>query len=677
MAISDGSEKWQATSETETDNTNQPDRLSQGGALGRDLSQLASGINNEHVANTNSRTQRPLQIHLDVATVEHDIESESSQHGYNDGLLSRYLQLAEIEQQRSHQISQAHCNHTECQQSKQIKHEFVTAMNGAVAAPQHARRRHGPSCIQSQSPDHGDSLLSCFPDSRAPQAQQSHSAHARNGRINTRIPRTDTDLTRFLPYALSTPGIQSVLGSPLQSYENSIDNVADWLNHKGHMMGAATTDHELSTPDALAERRAHILGGIQRLLQHQRFIFLVAQAMMQFGAPLHHLEDNLTRISRQLRIAATFTTMPGLVLISIEDAATFTTETKIIRCPNGYDMHRLDLTDRVVRMVGKEGMSVEEGTRQLDDILGMGPLFAWYWQLLDWGLASWSVCLLAFHGSWIDSVAAFVLGLVAGSLNLVASRLKGYTNLFEASVSILCGFVVSALGKWLCFPAVTLSATVVLLPGLVLTTGAIELAARNMHAGTIRVGYALMLAFIIAFGIHLGNNAYVEIFSAPNRASNMDLAVCAPVSMWWWWLAFPVSILSICLLINVHPRDWPVCVVAAGAMFAVFWTLVIHLQLETIGPVVSAFVLGLIGNVWGRLLRRNAYSIMLPGIMLLVPGSVGVRGIMSMFGGSETGSGAQLVSQMAQTSLSIMIGLFASSFVVHPHGKKLSALITV
>ncbi|KAJ2243682.1 pheromone-regulated protein prm10, partial [Coemansia sp. RSA 475] len=522
--LSDGSEKWQAASETETDNTNQPDRLSHGGALGRDLSQLASGINNDHAANT--RAQRPLQIHLDIATVEHDIESESSQREYNDGLLSRYLQLAEIEQQRSHQASQPQCNHTECQPKKQTKQEFATASNGAVAAPKHARRRHGPSCIQSQSPDHGDSLLSCFPDS---QARAQHSLPARNGRLDMRIPRADTDLTRFLPYALSTPGIQSVLGSPLQSYENSIDNVADWVNHKGHMMGA-TTDHKVSTPDALAERRAHILGGIQRLLQHQRFIFLLAQAMMQFGAPLHHLEDNLTRISRQLRIAATFTTMPGLVLVSIEDAATFTTETKIIRCPNGYDMHRLDLTDQVVRMVGKEGMSVEEGTQQLDDILNMGPMFAWYWQLLDWGLASWSVCLLAFHGSWIDSAAAFVLGLVAGSLNLLASRLKGYTNLFEASVSILCGFVVSALGEWLCFPAVTLSATVVLLPGLVLTTGAIELAARNMHAGTIRVGYALMLAFIIAFGIHLGNNAYVEIFSAPNRASNMDLAVCAPVS---------------------------------------------------------------------------------------------------------------------------------------------------
>ncbi|KAJ2823982.1 pheromone-regulated protein prm10 [Coemansia erecta] len=605
--------------ETNESNADNSDRLSQGGALGRDLSRLAAGMNSEleHTSAGFPRTQRPLQIHLDVAAVEHDIEESSeTHHGYNDGpgLLSHYLQLAEIEQQRSRQHNQ-------------------TLRNPGHTAPP-----------------------------------------------NLRLPLANMDLTRFLPYALSTPGIQSVLASPQRSlHENSVDGMADWLKHTGNLMSAgilAGSDGELTDHDPLGSRRAHILEGIERLLQHQRFLFVLAQAMMQFGAPLHHLEDNLSRIARQLRIAATFTTMPGLVLISIEDTATFTTETKIIRCPNGYDMHRLDLTDRVVRMVSKEDIRVEDGTRQLGEIMNMPPLFTWYWQLLDWGVASWSVCLLAFNGSWIDSAAAFALGLLAGGLNLLASRLKGYTNLFEVSVSIVCGFLAAALGRWVCFPAVTLSATVVLLPGLILTTGAIELASRNMHAGTIRVGYALMLAFIIAFGINLGSSIYAEIFK-PDRVSGMDIAVCSPVSRWWWWLAFPVAIMSICLLINVHPRNWPACVAVAGTMFAVFWALVIYLQLQTIGTVVAAFVLGLTGNIWGKLSRHSAYAIMLPGIMVLVPGSVGVRGIMSMFSNPELGASTQLVSQMVQTSLSIMVGLFASSFVVYPHGKKMSALITV
>ncbi|KAI8325864.1 DUF1212-domain-containing protein [Martensiomyces pterosporus] len=398
---------------------------------------------------------------------------------------------------------------------------------------------------------------------------------------------------------------------------------------------------------------------------------------MQYGAPLHHLEDNLSRMARHLCVTATFTTMPGLVLISIEDTSTFTSETKIIRCPNGYDMHRLELTDRVFRKVSKDEMSVEDGALELDRIMSAEPLFPWYLQLLDWGLSSWSVCLLAFSGSWWDSLAALVLGTVVGCLNLLAGRLKGYTNLFEVSVSILAGFTVTVFDRWLCFGSVTLAATVVLLPGLVLTTGVIELASRNMHAGTIRVFYALMLAFIIAFGIDLGNNIFVEIFSRPERTPNMNMGICSPVSQWWWWLAFPVSICSICLLINVHPRHWHACVIVGGVMFAVFWLLAMHLKLRIIGPVVSAFVLGLAANIWSKLFNYNAYAVMLPGMMILVPGSVGVRGIMSMFNDTGSGASTQLAVQMVQTSLSIMVGLFASSFVVYPRGKKNSALLTV
>ncbi|KAJ1935731.1 pheromone-regulated protein prm10 [Linderina macrospora] len=494
-----------------------------------------------------------------------------------------------------------------------------------------------------------------------------------------RAPFSSVNLTQFLPYALSTPGLQSLITSPAISRANSISDMDDWMRRHGPLLDSIaptprSADHEKEAAILNAKRKA-LLDGIQKLLLHQRFLCLLAETMMQYGAPLHHLEDNLSRMARHLCITATFTTLPGLVLISIEDTATFTTETKIIRCPNGYDMHRLELTDRVFRRVSRDKITVEEALSELDQIMSLPPLFAWYWQVLDWGLASWSVCLLAFSGSWWDSLAALILGIIIGCLNLVAGRLKGYTNLFEVSVSILSGFAATIFPNHLCFASVTLSATVVLLPGLVLTTGVIELTSRNMHAGTIRVFYALMLAFIIAFGIELGNNIFVEIFSRPDRVPNMDTGVCSPVSRWYWWLTFPVSICSICLLINVHPRDWHACVIVGGAMFAMFWYMVMYLKLTIIGPVVAAFVLGLVANLWSKVFKHNAYAVMLPGMMILVPGSVGVRGILSMF--TDSGSSTQLAVQMIRTSLSIMTGLFASTFVVYPRGKKNSALLTV
>ncbi|KAJ2215201.1 pheromone-regulated protein prm10 [Coemansia sp. RSA 487] len=669
-----------------------------------------------------SNSQRPLQIHLDVAAVEHDQDSYADRYQHKldrPGLLSHYLQLADVDQQRGRLKNQqgGTGNATEPKRSEADHQQHSSSRCNSdtgfeyhlVTCPKRARTR---TSLRKRSQSQSRSRT--FLEDKGRQSTASMcdlDAHIDNKRISSigitesqvsakdnvcrslqdiqvtqpvlREAFSEINLTKFLPYALSTPGIQTAIGSPSLSHrENSFENISEWVKQRANLFGDSTdtsNQHVANTENSsLNVRREQLLNGIHQLLVHQKFICMLAQAMMQYGAPLHHLEDNLSRISCHLRIKATFTTMPGLVLISFEDQATFTSETKIIRCPSGYDMHRLELTDKVFRIVSKGEISAEEGTQRLGEIMHAKPLFAWYWQLLDWGVTSWSVCILAFNGSWLDSVAALVLGMAAGCLNLLASRLKGYTNLFEASVSIVCGFLATAVERWVCFGAVTLSATAVLLPGLLLTTGIIELTSRNMHAGTVRVGYALTLAFILAFGINLGNNIYVEIFSVPSRVPDINMTTCAAASPWWWWLTFPVSISTICLLINVHPKHWHACIIVAGIMFSVFWYLVIHRGLSTVGPVVSAFVLGVAANIWSKVFKHNAYATMLPGMMILVPGSVGVRGIMTMFQGSQNGANSmQLVFQMIQTSLSIMVGLFASSFVVYPRGKKQSALITV
>ncbi|KAJ2745698.1 pheromone-regulated protein prm10 [Coemansia sp. BCRC 34301] len=656
-----------------------------GDALERDLSRVAAWMQKDtrlELGTHPSRAQRPLQIRLDVAAVERDTDMISQQADpateQPPGLLSHYLRLADIDQQRE-RLGTRQC---------------VTGYKDSTAAHRAdgSARQHVRSALfcsrMTRSKDEdvaeaGSGAISVAGGVALPGPVQVRqpTLHKQQKQESSLMPFSETDLTQFLPYALSTPGVQTAIGSPALSRANSTDDFADWLKRNCRTLDATAPSPPDGATDAeasvLNERRKHLLEGIHKLLLHQRFLCRLAQAMMQFGAPLHHLEDNLSRMARHLCITATFTTMPGLVLISVEDATTSTSETKIIRCPNGYDMHRLELTDRIFRRVSKDKISVEEAMHKLEDVLCAEPLFAWYWQLLNWGLASWSVCILAFNGSWLDSLAAFVLGIMAGCLNLVASRLKGFTNLFEVTVSILTGFITTALGHWLCFGSVTLSATVVLLPGLLLTTGVIELTSRNMHAGTIRTTYALAIAFIIAFGLNLGNDIFVEIFSKPERLADLTMATCSPVSQWWWWLAFPVSILSICFIINVHPKNWHACVLVAGIMFAVFWVLVIHLGLKLIGPVVSAFVLGLSANIWSKVFGHNAYATMLPGMMILVPGSVGVRGIMTMINSAANSSNTQLVAQMIQTSLSIMVGLFASSCVIYPRGKKQSALLTV
>ncbi|KAJ2785583.1 pheromone-regulated protein prm10 [Coemansia interrupta] len=500
----------------------------------------------------------------------------------------------------------------------------------------------------------------------------------RSGRSSPATPDIATTpfkhLSEALPWASAHRQLASACATPLAHTRRP--SVSSLVGDVSTMPGATTDATPLDTP-YMHVRRSSIVRAIDALLLHQRFLVLLSKAMMMYGSPLHHLEDNLARMARLLDLEMTASAIPGLVLLSFDDSATHTSETKLVRCSNGWDMHRLDLTNHLVRRVAHGLVDVQPAVHELEQLMTAKPIYPWFVQVLNWAVISWALCLVCFGGSWRDSAISLALGLVAGLMNLAAGKLPGYTNFFEVSVSILAGILSAALARWGCIGATALSATVVLLPGLVMTTGVIELSSRHMIAGTVRIFYALLLAFIIAYGLLVGVEIYNKIAGNPVLDNALlDLAQCEGLTRWSWFGTFPVAIVSISILVNIHWRHWPSVTCIAGISYGIFWLFKFHLGLDDLAPVVASFALGLVANLWSRITGQTAYMILLPGEMFLVPGSVGVRGFSSLLS-NEGGQGAQLALQMVTTCLSIMMGLFASSFLIYPRGKQHSALLTV
>ncbi|KAI9499997.1 hypothetical protein BX070DRAFT_257941 [Coemansia spiralis] len=452
-------------------------------------------------------------------------------------------------------------------------------------------------------------------------------------------------LSEALPWASSQRQYASACGTPLiqtrrQSIASMTGDVSTIPNLSVDNKDIEATIfglHSLRSPEpadrflGAAVERQHIVKAIDLLLLHQRFVVLLAKALMMYGSPLHHLEDNLTRIAQLMDLEMTASAIPGLVLLSFDDSVTHTSETKLVRCSNGWDMHRLDQTSQLLRKVVHGKTEVNTAVTELENIMLAPPIYAWYWQVLNFGIIAWSLCLVCFGGSWQDSGISLALGLIAGLMNLAAGKLRGYTNFFEVSVSIVVGVLSGALSKWGCFAATALSGTVVLLPGLVMTTGVIELSSRHMLAGTVRIFYALLLAFIIAYGLLIGVEIYNKIAGNPVlNGALLDLSQCHPLTKWSWFGTFPVGIISIAVLVNIHWRHWASVTVVAGISYGIFWLFKFHLGLDDLAPVVASFVLGLVANVWSKFTGQTAYMVLLPGEMFLVPGSVGVRGISSI-----------------------------------------------
>jgi len=133
-------------------------------------------------------------------------------------------------------------------------------------------------------------------------------------------------------------------------------------------------------------------------------------------------------------------------------------------------------------------------------------------------------------------------------------------------------------------------------------------------------------------------------------------------------LIYPAVSLSINITFGAHPRQW------FGMTLVTSVGLVVTLFLKS-GPqitaAIAAFLVGLAGQLWARVTGQLSYVPLLSGVLLLVPGSVGVRGFLAMFG-SDGVQGFAFVLTMINVSVAITLGVFCSALVCYPFWRKSS-----
>jgi uncharacterized membrane protein YjjB (DUF3815 family) len=83
------------------------------------------------------------------------------------------------------------------------------------------------------------------------------------------------------------------------------------------------------------------------------------------------------------------------------------------------------------------------------------------------------------------------------------------------------------------------------------------------------------------------------------------------------------------------------------------------------GVLVGAFALGVVSNLYARFMDRPAMVLQVPAVFLLVPGSLGFRGMSSLLD-KDTMSGVETLFAMFVVAIAIASGLLIASAVVSP-----------
>ncbi|MBN8727292.1 MAG: threonine/serine exporter family protein [Xanthomonadales bacterium] len=364
-----------------------------------------------------------------------------------------------------------------------------------------------------------------------------------------------------------------------------------------------------------------------------RIAFLVelARRLHEYGTAAPRLEDVVNRVSQRLGLGCNVLSTPTSIVMSFTDPAREDDAaeiTQVVRAPPGeVNLKRLCQVDEIGDQVVSGTLDLAAGRRRLREFgqSGRGP--AWYaLTVASYGVSAGSIAAI-FHTGWPGVWSATLIGLLIGLISIAAIGRPNIAAALEALSALVATFVATAIAVHvtpLAVRSVVIASLIVLMPGMTLTTAVRELSSQHLVSGTARTMGAFATLLKLAFGTVLATQLCGLLGWVPS-ASPADL-----VPAWIEWIAVPAGALAFAVLFGSPLRYVGVVVAAVTTGFLCAQLGGIYVS-SSFGVFIGGLVIGAGSNVFARVMRRPGALVREPGIILLVPGSVGFRSLSLVF----------------------------------------------
>lgn len=390
------------------------------------------------------------------------------------------------------------------------------------------------------------------------------------------------------------------------------------------------------------------------------FVLRLAHALHASGYAAHSLEEILQKICLRLDIAGQFFTTPTAIMASFGPLEH--QQTHLIRVqPGDVNLGRLSALHAVVKGVLGGTLSPQEGSLRIDRVLTKRPTYPWWLRVFGYAIVSASAC--RFLGGGFDDVAVgAAVGLLIGVIAMLFKRLGSTSYVFEVTASIVASALVTFValqGVRISIPTTTLAGIITLLPGLSITVAMTELASRHLSSGSARLSGAFIVFAAMTFGVAFGTAVVSAISGVPVRSF-----APGPMPAWTHTVALMAAPVGFALLLRARPRDVPLVCGASWLGYAGFQLGAAHLG-QVLGASIGTLTVGLVSNVFERLRFGPASVPLVPGVLLLVPGSIGYRSLSMLLTQSVT-PGLEAGITALLTAVALAGGLIVSNVLVPP-----------
>jgi uncharacterized membrane protein YjjP (DUF1212 family) len=400
--------------------------------------------------------------------------------------------------------------------------------------------------------------------------------------------------------------------------------------------------------------------------QKRRFIIRLGKALHKLGSTAYRLEDNLLSIARFLDIRASFIITPTALTFILSDDEDEQQYNHLIRVtPGEIDLGSLARIDELVDELINGERTLDEAIERLKEVDRKPAPYGVILTFFAFGASSGAFAML-MHTSWHDVFWSTILGFVVFLFVIWAERSRRVTEMLEPMAALTTSMLASLISLFdpsINIPMVILSSIIAFIPGLSLTVGLSELAARHLMSGTARIMDSVMVLFKLYFGAVLGMAFGKLIWGEASFIPPETMPV------WTSWLAVTTLSISLVILFKVRLKDAPWGMIAGYISFSVSIWASSYLGVA-LGAFVGAFALGIYSNLFSRIMNLPSSIVRLLGLVVLVPGSKVYIGLNSLVTGTQMVDVSDLGSQTFLIFMSLVAGLIFSN-VALPHRKTL------
>jgi uncharacterized membrane protein YjjP (DUF1212 family) len=400
------------------------------------------------------------------------------------------------------------------------------------------------------------------------------------------------------------------------------------------------------------------------------FIVDLAKRLHEYGTAAPRLEDVINLVSARVGLACNVLSTPTSIVMSFSDPAgdDLAELTQVVRLPPGsVDLRRLCQVDRIADDVIEGRLDLAAGRRRLREFRLTLRAAHKAWIVASYAMSAGCIAAI-LHTGWLGVATSAAIGALIGVLNLLSldrPNIAAASDAISALIATLIATLVAYYVAPLAVRSVVIASLIVLMPGLTLTTAVRELSSQHLISGTARTMGAMATLLKLAFGTLAATQLCALLGIEPSAATEVVAEAAVPRGA--EWLAVFISAFAFAVLFRAPMRYVPVVVASVVLGYACTQLGGAYVA-PAFGVFLGSLVIGAASNLFARVMQLPGALVREPGIILLVPGSVGFRTLSFVFE-RDVLLGLDTAITLMMLLVSIVAGLLFGDLLVPPRRK--------